>query len=205
MEIYPGTVHLKGFLTIPQQRSLAERCLELGAKPAGFYRPVVRGGAYMRIEMMCLGRHWNPRTYRYEAARSDYDDLPVQGLPADLKLMAERAAATAGFRIAPDICLINHYSETGRLGVHQDKDERTETIEAGIPIVSISVGDAAVFAIGGLQRRDPLKKVLLESGDAMVMGGPSRLRYHGISRIVGDSSPLVPEITGRYSLTFRQY
>jgi DNA alkylation damage repair protein AlkB len=129
----------------------------------------------------------------------------VQGLPGDLKCLAEQAASSAGFQIAPDICLINHYSQTGRLGVHQDKDERLETIEAGIPIVSLSVGDAAEFLIGGLQRRDPLRKVLLESGDAVVMGGPSRLRYHGISRIVRDSSPLAPGITGRYSLTFRQY
>src|SRR5262245_23261836 len=147
MDIYPGTVQLKAFLEIDQQRSLARRCLELGARPAGFYRPVVRGGAYMRIEMVCLGRHWNPRTYRYEARRSDYDDLPVQELPADLKRLAEQAASSVGFQLAPDICLINHYAEGGRLGVHQDKDERPETIAAGIPIVSISVGDAAEFVV----------------------------------------------------------
>jgi DNA alkylation damage repair protein AlkB len=184
---------------------LAKRCLELGANTAGFYRPVVRGGAYMRLEMMCLGRHWNPRTYRYEAARSDYDSLPVQELPADLRLLAQYAAALAGFQIAPDICLISHYSESGRLGVHQDKDERPETIEAGIPIVSISLGDTAEFRIGGLKRRDPLKKTVLESGDAVVMGGPSRLRFHGISRIHPCTSPAALGQSGRYNLSFRQY
>jgi alkylated DNA repair protein (DNA oxidative demethylase) len=88
--------------------------------------------------------------------------------------------------------------------VHQDKDERPETIAAGIPIVSVSLGDAARFVVGGLSRRDPTSAVILHSGDVLVMGGPSRLRYHGLTRILPGTAP---EHTGpgRFNLTFRTF
>lgn len=159
----------------------------------------------MSVKMVCLGRHWNARTYAYESSRSDYDGLLVQELPEDLKDFARRAAAEAGMTIEPDICLINCYPEAGRLGLHQDKDERPESIEAGIPVVSISLGDSARFRIGGTRRKDPVTTIILESGDALVMGGASRLRYHGVSGIIAGTSPEWLGIRGRFNLNFRQY
>jgi DNA oxidative demethylase len=47
--------------------------------------------------------------------------------------------------------------------------------------------------------------LLLESGDAFVFGGPARLRYHGVSRIVPGTSPSELAAAGRFNLTFRQY
>lgn len=205
MELYPGTFHLSGFLTIEEQAALVSRCREIGSQPAGFYKPQVRGGAYMRIQMVCLGRHWNAGTYKYESKRSDYDGLPVQELPEELKQFARRAASNAGMHIEPDICILNFYSGAGKLGLHQDKDERPETIEAGIPIISLSIGDRAKFLIGGLKRKDPVSMITLESGDALVMGGPSRLRYHGVSGIVPGTAPDELGLQGRFNLTFRQY
>ena len=205
MEIYPGTTLLRGYLSSDAQQELAKRSVEIGAQPAGFYKPLVRGGAYMSIRMVCLGRHWNAKTYKYEATRSDYDGLPVQELPEDLKDLARGAAREAGMAIEPDICLINCYPVDGRLGLHQDKDERAETIEAGIPVVSFSLGDTSKYLIGGLRRKDPLKRVLLESGDVVVMGGPSRLRYHGVSGILAGTAPQGLGFRGRFNLTFRQY
>lgn len=205
MEIYPGAIQLPRFLRPDEQKALARRCVAIGDAPAGFYIPKVRGGAYMSIKMVCLGRHWNAKTYSYEATRSDYDGLGVQELPEDLKELARRAAREAGMEIEPDICLINCYPVGGRLGLHQDKDERPETLEAGVPVISISLGDSAEFMIGGLKRKDPVKKVVLESGDALVMGGPSRLRYHGVSRIIAGSAPKELGVEGRFNLTFRQY
>ena len=205
MELYPGTIHLSAYLPVEDQRSLVQRCIEIGSQPAGFYTPAVRGGAYMSIKMVCLGRHWNAKTYKYEATRSDHDGLAVQKLPEDLKDLARRAAAEAGMQIEPDICLINRYPETGRLGLHQDKDERPETIEAGFPVVSISLGDSAKFMIGGLRRKDPVSTIILESGDAFVIGGPSRLRYHGVSGLLSGTAPEELGIQGRFNLTFRQY
>jgi DNA alkylation damage repair protein AlkB len=205
VEIYPGTIYLRAFLNTEEQRRLVQRCVDIGNQPAGFYTPAVRGGAYMSIKMVCLGRHWNAKTYKYESTRSDYDGLPVQELPEDLKELARQMACEAGMRIEPDVCLLNYYSVEARLGLHQDKDERPETIEAGIPVVSISLGDTAKFMIGGTRRKDPVRTVLLESGDAIVFGGPSRLRYHGVSGIIAGTAPVELGIEGRFNLTFRQY
>jgi alkylated DNA repair protein (DNA oxidative demethylase) len=102
-------------------------------------------------------------------------DWPVQPLPDDLAARAQRAAAAVGMAIAPDICLMTFYPEGGALGLHQDKDERSETITAGVPIVSLSIGDSARFRIGGFKRKEPLETIVLASGDAFVLGGPSRL------------------------------
>jgi DNA alkylation damage repair protein AlkB len=205
MEIYPGTFHLPAFLTIKEQSTLLRSCIEIGNQPAGFYNPVVRGGRYMSIKMVCLGRHWNAKTYSYEAIRSDYDGLPVQELPEPLRDLARRIANAATMTINPDICLINLYPPTGRLGLHQDKDESPETIKAGVPVVSISLGDSAKFLIGGLSRKDPLKRIILKSGDAIAMGGPSRLRYHGVSGLLERTAPEELRFKGRLNLTFRQY
>ena len=75
VSIHDGVFHLPGYVPIDSQRRLLEQCRALGKGPAGFYVPTVRGGGKMRIEMMCLGLHWNARTYRYETVRSDYDAL----------------------------------------------------------------------------------------------------------------------------------
>ena len=104
--------------------------------PAGGYVPTVRGGGKMRVRMTCLGRHWNPLTYKYVSTRADYDDAPVPPVPAEWVALASRIAADAGFAATPDICLINWYGPEGRMGLHQDKDESPEGIRAGLPVVS---------------------------------------------------------------------
>jgi alkylated DNA repair protein (DNA oxidative demethylase) len=91
------------------------------------------------------------------------------------------------------------------MGLHQDKDEGAESLAAGIPVVSVSLGDTARFLFGGLKRRDPVQAMPLESGDAFVFGGPARLRYHGVSRIIPHTAPPELAIDGRINLTFRQY
>lgn len=168
------------------------------------YSPTVRGGRQMSVGMLCLGRHWNALTYAYEHRRSDFDNLPVPPIPDLFAAMACAAAAEAGFDLQPDLCIMNYYTPESRMGVHQDKDERRETIAAGVPIVSVSLGDTARFVVGGLERRDPMRPIMLQSGDVLVMGGPSRLRFHGVTRIVAGTAP---EGTGpgRFNLTFRRW
>jgi alkylated DNA repair protein (DNA oxidative demethylase) len=91
------------------------------------------------------------------------------------------------------------------MGLHQDKDESERSIAAGVPVVSVSLGDTARFLFGGLKRRDAVEARMLESGDAFVFGGPARLRYHGVSRIIPGTAPPELALVGRYNLTFRQY
>lgn len=204
MNLEPGLHLFHRSLGLVMQRDLWSQCQALAAGVVPMYTPMVRGGKPMSVGMLCLGRHWNARTYGYEPRRSDFDDLPAPPIPAAFIALAGDAAARAGYAFAPDICIMNYYTETSRMGVHQDKDERPATLESGVPIVSVSLGDTARFVIGGLTRREPTRPLLLHSGDVLVMGGASRLRFHGVTRLLPGTAP---EGTGpgRFNLTFRQY
>ena len=205
MEIAPGAFHLARCLTLDEQRALVARCRALVDGDVPAYVPVVRGGGTMHRRMLCLGRHWNGKTYAYEATRSDFDGLPAPPLPPDFKAIAERVAASVGLPFDADLCILNEYDADGRMGLHQDKDESPSSIAEGRPVVSISLGDSARFLFGGLRRRDPVEARLLESGDAFVFGGPARLRYHGVSRILPHTAPAGLALAGRFNLTFRQF
>ena len=198
-------MYLARYLTFEDQRSIAGRSLTLGAGPAGFYTPIVRGGHPMSVRMLCLGRHWNARTYSYEDFRSDIDGQPAPPLPEEFAHAAQRAAAEAGFTFTPDLCIVNWYSADSRMGLHQDKDESSGSIAQGLPVVSFSIGDTARFLFGGLRRRDAVEKMVLESGDAFVFGGPARLRYHGVTGILPGTAPAGLPFAGRLNLTFRKF
>jgi alkylated DNA repair protein (DNA oxidative demethylase) len=205
MEIAPGAFHLRRYLSSDAQRALVDECRALvdGAVPA--YVPVVRGGGRMHVRMLCLGRHWNGQTYKYEPGRTDFDGLPAPPLPATFKALANEIAASTKMPLDADLCILNYYDADGRMGLHQDKDEGEQSIAAGIPVVSISIGDTARFLFGGLKRKEPIEAIALESGDAFVFGGPARLRYHGVSRIIPGTAPPELGMSGRFNLTFRQY
>jgi alkylated DNA repair protein (DNA oxidative demethylase) len=159
----------------------------------------------MHVRMLCLGRHWNGKTYAYEATRSDFDHLPAPPLPGNLQQLAREIALSAGMTLDPDLCILNYYGADGRMGLHQDKDESAASIAAGLPVVSVSLGDTARFLFGGVKRRDPVEARLLGSGDAFVFGGPARLRYHGVTRILPGTAPTELDLAGRFNLTFRQF
>ena len=197
--------HLRKYLSPEEQQEIAALCLELGARDAGFYTPIVRGNHPMSVRMLCLGRHWNARTYSYCDVRADVDGRTVPALPASLAQVAAKAAGDAGFAFVPDTCIVNWYGAESRMGLHQDKDESPESIAQGAPVVSFSIGDTARFLFGGLRRRDAVEKILLESGDVFVFGGPARLRYHGVTRILAGSAPPGLPFEGRLNLTFRKY
>src|ERR1700747_1878046 len=123
MEIAPGAHHFPRYLSIERQRAVAEQCRALvdGVPPA--YVPVVRGGGRMHVRMLCLGRHWNGKTYQYEPTRTDYDGRAGPPLPADCRELAADIAASVGMTLDADLCILNFYDDDGRMSVHQDKDE----------------------------------------------------------------------------------
>jgi DNA alkylation damage repair protein AlkB len=203
--VSPGAIWLRSWLSIDEQATLIAECRALMDGPAGGYVPTVRGGGKMHVRMLCLGRHWNPLTYRYQSTREDHDGRPVAEIPATWVHLASTAARAAGFRFRPDICLINLYGRDGRMGLHQDKDEGAASLAAGLPVVSVSLGDTARFLFGGVRRRDAIETILLQSGDVFVFGGAARLRYHGVSRILPGTAPPSLGLDGRFNLTFRQY
>jgi len=204
MNLEPGLFLFQSFLTPEDQRRIWSMCQALADGPVPMYTPTVRGGRKMSVGMLCLGRHWNGLTYTYEPTRSDFDGQPAPAIPQPFADLATEAARAADFAFVPDLCIMNHYTSESRLGVHQDKDESQASIDAGIPIVSVSIGDAARFVIGGVTRKEPMRPMILRSGDVVVMGGPSRLRFHGVTRILQGTAP---EGTGpgRFNLTFRRY
>lgn len=165
---------------------------------APFYRPVTPGGKSMSVEMTNFGRlGWvtDAQGYRYQPTHPDTGE-PWPDIPqALLDLWAEMTEASA----PPDACLVNLYREGARMGLHQDKDEA----DFNFPVLSVSLGDTAVFRLGGASRRDPTASVRLASGDVCVLAGPARLAHHGIDRVLSGSSRLVPG-GGRINLTLRR-
>src|SRR5262245_20109660 len=123
MEISPGAHHLPHWLPLERQADLVRSCRSLmdGAVPG--YVPIVRGGGKMHVRMLCLGRHWNAQTYRYGAARDDFDGLPAPPLPESFADLAREVAASIVMTIEPDLCILYYYDADGRMGLHKDKDE----------------------------------------------------------------------------------
>lgn len=204
MQLEPGLFLFQSRLSADDQRRLWAECRALADGDVPMYTPTVRGGRKMSVGMLCLGKHWNGLTYRYEERRSDFDGKIAPPIPGAMRSIAVNAAKDAGYAMAPDICIMNYYTLESRMGVHQDKDERPETLAGGVPIVSVSLGDAARFVVGGLSRREQTRPLVLRSGDVLVMAGESRLRFHGVTRILPGTAPAGTG-PGRYNLTFRQY
>ena len=73
------------------------------------------------------------------------------------------------------------------MGLHQDRDEE----DFAAPVVSISLGDTALFRVGGTTRGGKTQSLKLASGDVLILEGPSRLAFHGIDRVIGGSSRII--------------
>ncbi|HKT54926.1 MAG TPA: alpha-ketoglutarate-dependent dioxygenase AlkB [Caulobacteraceae bacterium] len=168
------------------------------AAAAPFYRPLTPWGKPMSVEQTSfgpLGWTTDASGYRYEA-RHPVTGQPWPPMPPELLAIWK---TYGGPGPAPDSCLVNLYRGEARMGLHVDSDE--DALEA--PVVSISLGDTAVFRLGGRRRQDPTRTVRLNSGDVCVLAGASRHAYHGIDRILAGSSQLVPG-GGRINLTLRR-
>ena len=179
------------------QRALVDAVFAAAAD-APFYRPLTPGGQAMSVETTNLGEvGWftDARGYRY------VDRHPLTGAPWPpippvlLDLWADAAGAAA----PPDACLVNLYRDGARMGLHQDRDEA----DFAFPVLSVSLGDTAVFRLGGTSRKDPTRSVRLTSGDVCLLSGPARLAFHGVDRVLAGSSRLVPG-GGCINLTLRR-
>nr|XP_043622747.1 alpha-ketoglutarate-dependent dioxygenase AlkB-like [Erigeron canadensis] len=212
-----GMILLKNYLSISDQVEIVNICQEVGIGPGGFYQPVFLSGAKMKLQMMCLGRNWDPQTSSYTRYRSDGVQAP--SLPDTLVSLVETSlqescALTKSKDeiplMSPDVCIVNFYTTTGRLGLHQDKDESPDSLRRGLPVVSISIGDSAEFLYGDTRDTQKAKKVLLKSGDILIFGGKCRHIFHGVQSIIPYSAPLsLLQKTmlrpGRLNLTLRKY
>ena len=204
-EIAPGAVHVPGWLNLVEQRRLVERCREWAAGPVPMRHPKVGRGGQMSVKMISLGWHWLP--YRYSRTADDLDGQAVLPFPDWLKEMAKRGVADAyGDRSAadaydPDAALINFYDLKAKMGLHQDKDEKSDA-----SVVSISLGDTCVFRFGNTENRNkPWTDVELKSGDLFVFGRESRYVFHGVTKLRPGTAPPESGLTeARLNLTIRQ-
>jgi len=194
-------VELNGVLVYPSALSHDDQVamtddLRLLARQAPFRHYQTPGGRKMSVRMTAAGDcGWftDKRGYQYIDNQPDgraWPDIPV--------CVLEVWDRFSGVSQQPDTCLVNFYGEQARMGMHQDRDEN----DFSMPVVSISLGDEALFRVGGLKRSDPTRSIWLKSGDVAVLAGEARLAYHGIDRIRHKSSALLPD-GGRINLTLR--
>lgn len=197
LEIAPGVMLWREYFSPAEQKSLLDDVLAR-IQDAPLYRPTMPGnGKPFSVEETNFGSlGWVSDTagYRYQATHpitaKPWPDIP----PVLLDLWSRINDGPP-----PECCLINLYRAGSRMGLHQDRDER----DLSAAVVGISLGDEALFRIGGATRGGKTRSVSLASGDVLAMGGVSRLAFHGIDRIRPGTSRLLPD-GGRLNLTLRR-
>ena len=190
----PQACVLHGFALAQADALLAG--IEAIAAAAPFRLLVTPGGHVMQVAMTNCGRFgWTSDRRGYRYVDRHPDGTPWPPIPEGVLAIWR---ALVGAERMPDCCLVNLYDAGARMGLHRDADEA----DFSWPALSISLGDSAVFRMGGQARSDPTTSVVLDSGDVVVFGGEARLAYHGIDRIRAGSSTLLPQ-GGRINLTCR--
>jgi alkylated DNA repair protein (DNA oxidative demethylase) len=188
--LYPG------LLDEAAQQALTREVF--AAPDAPFYRSKTPSGKPMSVEMTNFGPlGWvtDARGYRYQPSHPT-TGRPWPPMPS---LLRDLWRNLAGTDVEADCCLANLYRAGARMGLHQDRDEA----DFGFPVISVSLGDTAVFRIGGAARRGAAHSVRLASGDVCALSGEARLAFHGVDRILEGTSRLIPG-GGRLSLTLRR-
>jgi alkylated DNA repair protein (DNA oxidative demethylase) len=200
MLVFPkGIRHIPSYLDGDRQEALVEAIRDVVLQ-APLYTPVMpRTGKEMSVRMTNCGvLGWvtdQERGYRYQPTH------PVTGQPWPPipPMLIDIWNETSGSDIQPEACLVNYYGPEAKMGLHQDRDER----ELAAPVVSISLGDACLFRVGGAKREERTISFRLESGDVVIIGGENRLAFHGVDRIYPGTSALLKR-QGRINLTLRR-
>lgn len=192
-----GAIYRPGHFSPAAQRELVAAVLAIVREVPWYVPRMPRTGKPFSVLMTnCGPLGWvsDEAGYRYQSTHPE-TGAPWPPIPPALLALWQAVGAPG----VPEACLINRYHESARLGLHQDRDE----IDRDAPVVSVSLGDTAVFRIGGTTRKAPTRSLRLASGDVVSFGGPARLAYHGIDRILPGTSDLVPG-GGRINLTLRR-
>jgi len=196
-QVIDGFVYHPGALTRAEQEALAAEVLA-AAEHAPFFTPVTPGGRPMSVQMTGFGPlSWvtDRSGYRY-APRHPLTGRPWPPMPKIVSDLWRRYAPDAP---QPDACLANLYRDGARMGLHQDKDEA----DLSAPVLSLSLGDTAIFRLGATTRGGPTASLKLNSGDVCLLAGPARLAFHGVERVLEGSSTVMPG-GGRLNLTVRR-
>ena len=198
IELAPGLRYVPGYLDRDAQIGLLED-LRAIVRDAPLFQPTMpRTGAPFSVRITncgALGWMSDREGYRYASVHP----VSRRSWPAMPEAVMRAWRDLAAYEREPEACLVNYYASGARMGLHQDRDE--EGFAA--PVLSLSLGDTAVFRFGGTERRGPTRSIKLESGDAVILSGAARLVFHGVDRILVGSSTLLTE-GGRFNLTVRR-
>jgi len=198
LAVAPGVDHFPGFLDRAAQEALRDEVMAILAEAPPFRPRMPRTGKPFSVCMSnCGALGWvsDEAGYRYQPTHPETG----RAWPAMPPVLLAAFAAIAPGAPPPEACLINLYDSGARMGLHQDRDEE----ELAAPVVSLSLGDTALFRVGGLERNAPTRSFRLASGDAMSLGGAGRLAFHGVDRVIAGSSTLLAH-GGRINLTLRR-
>ncbi len=193
-----GMKHFAGMLDRAEQEALVANLRECVLAAPLFVPLMPRTGRPFSVRMTNMGSlGWvsDRNGYRYQAQHPDLG-TPWPAMP---QAIVDIWNKVADYAHPPEACLVNFYQGGAKMGLHQDKDEE----DFSAPVVSISLGDTAVFRFGGTERGGKTQTLKLSSGDVLVMGGDSRLCFHGIDRVNVGTSTLLKE-GGRINLTLRR-
>jgi alkylated DNA repair protein (DNA oxidative demethylase) len=196
--VAPGVDYYPGLLDRAAQEALRDEIRAILVEAPAFRPRMPRTGKPFSVRMSNCGPiGWvsDETGYRYQTTHPE-TGRAWPSMPPRLLEIWSRLAPDAP---PPEACLINLYGADAKMGLHQDRDEQ----DLAAPVVSLSLGDTALFRIGGIARGGSTRSLRLQSGDAIVLGGPARLIFHGVDRIMPGSSSLLPE-GGRINLTMRR-
>jgi alkylated DNA repair protein (DNA oxidative demethylase) len=199
LEVAPGALFYPGYLANERQAVLLAELSDVVANAPLFCPVMPRTGKPFSVRMTnCGALGWvsDRDGYRYQN-RHPETGRPWPPIPTSIAAIWRDLLPDA---LEPEACLVNYYASAAKMGLHQDRDE--QTFDA--PVLSISLGDSALFRIGGVVRDAPTRSFRLNSGDALTLGGASRLAFHGVDRIFPGTSTLLGPEAGRINLTLRR-
>lgn len=195
----PGIRYYPDYFDQAAQAALLEDIRAVVARAPLYVPAMPKTGKEMSVRMTnCGALGWvtdKERGYRYQPVHPVTGE-PWPPIPERLQQLWHHISE---FPMPPEACLVNFYSDTAKMGQHQDRDEQN----LNAPVVSVSLGDACQFRFGGTKRTDKTQSLRLSSGDVIVLGGEGRLAYHGVDRIYPGTSMLLKG-TGRINLTLRR-
>jgi alkylated DNA repair protein (DNA oxidative demethylase) len=199
VQLSEGVTHYPQWFSPEGQKALLETLRQAVAQAPLFTPVMPKTGTPFSVRMTNMGSlGWvsdQAQGYRYQSTH------PLTGgpWPAMPEVLLKLWHEVAGYPHPPEACLVNFYTSSAKMGLHQDRDEQ----DFAAPVVSISLGDTALFRWGGTTKGGKTQSVKLQSGDVLTFGGPARLCYHGISRVYEGTSTLLKD-GGRINLTMRR-
>src|SRR5262245_19059667 len=169
---------LRGFFSRQQQEALLAEVLAAITAAPFFRGRMPRTGTPLSVEMTNLGPlGWVSAVEGY-SYRPTHPETGAPWGPMPQTLL-DLWNEVGDWPAPPEACLVNYYKPGCKLGLHVDADEDAKFA----PVVSVSLGDDALFRLGGPVRKDPTRSFRLQSGDVVVLGGASRRFFHGVDRI----------------------